>query len=164
MDAMRLKEILDAVRIQPDLRPELDDDGHVVRTFCNIGLDRILGLYGAPRMVNKLNGEPLCANDMVAYMRGSNRWEKVDGGAAVARASQGVLVVAAQAAEGHGHVVAVYPAPAQHSGSWGKDVPMLNNIGRPFKDGSVNMVAKASLCFRTEPEYFSTAIRIQEGA
>lgn len=159
MDAVRLKEILDAVRKQPDLMPVVDKDGHVVRTFCNVALDRILGLCGVPRMVNKLNGQPLCANDMVEYMQNSTTvWSEVNGDVACARASQGILVVAAQhsdTANGHGHVAAVYPAPQEHSGSWGKDVPMLNNIGRPNKKGEANQVWKASLCFRTEPKYFS---------
>jgi|GEM_PF-3129952 len=169
MTATQLKSILDTVRQQKDLRPQVDAEGHVLRTFCNLGLDRILGLYGAPRMVNRLNSQPLMANDMIDFMRSSTRWERVDGSVACARASQGVLVVAAKGsdtANGHGHVAAVYPAPAEMSGSWGKEVPMLNNIGRPFKpkppfseEDLKNRVLKASQCFRTEPEYFSIKIQ-----
>ena len=160
MNAVDLKSVLDTVRQQEDLKPVVDAEGHVLKTFCNIGLDRILGLYGTPRMANKLNGQPLCANDMVDYMRNSaTAWTEVTGEVACARASQGILVVAAQGNDsGHGHVAAVYPAPAEHSGSWGKDVPMLNNIGRPNKKGEANQVWKASLCFRTEPKYYSVRI------
>lgn len=169
MNTPRLKEILDTIRGQADLRPAVDADGHVLKTFCNIGLDRILGLCGVPRMVNKLNGQPLCANDMIEFMRGSSTiWTKVTGDVACARASQGVLVVAAQADDtfnGHGHVAAVYPCAMEKSGSWGKDVPLLNNIGRPFKpkppfapEDLENKVLKASQCFRKEPEYYSVRI------
>lgn len=151
MNAVRLKEILDAVRSQADLAPLKDADGHVVRTYCNVALDRILGLCGVPRMVNKLNGSPLCANDMAEFMANSPTiWKEVTGDAACARASQGILVVAAQRNDdGHGHVACVYPSPEEYSGSWGKGVPVLNNIGRE------NGVMRASKCFRTEPKYYS---------
>ena len=155
MNATRLKEILDAVRAQPDLAPVKDDKtGAVIRTFCNIALDRILGLYGAPRMANKLNGQPLCANDMIDCMdNSSSRWELVNGDVACARASQGVLVVAAQSNDsGHGHVAAVYPSPMAYSGSWAKDMPFLNNIGKR------NEVLRASQCFKVEPVYYSVRI------
>lgn len=159
MNAVDLKQILDTVRQQEDLKPVVDEQGHVLKTFCNIGLDRILGLYGAPRLVNE-KGAPLMANDMVEFMQNSpSLWTEVTGEVACARASQGILVVAAQANDsGHGHVAAVYPVPAEHSGSWGKDVPLLNNIGRPNKKGEANQVWKASLCFRTEPKYYSVKI------
>lgn len=169
MDAVKLKEILDAVREQADLRPQVDEEGHVLRTFCNIGLDRILGLCGIPRLINKVSMQPLCANDICDYMRNSfTRWTKVTGEVACARASQGILVVACRhsdTANGHGHIAAVYPAPMQNSGSWGKDVPMLNNIGRPFKpkppfteEDLKNRVLKSSQCFRKEPDYYSVKI------
>jgi hypothetical protein len=147
MNATRLKEILDRVRQQPDLAPRKDGT-----TFCNIALDRILGLYGAARMTAPKN-VPLMANDMVDFMRNNPQlWVPVNGDVACARASQGVLVVAAQQADGHGHVAAVYPAPMEYSGSWNKEVPMLNNIGKK------NAVMRASMCFHAEPEYFSVRI------
>jgi len=149
MTPSRLKEILDAVRNQADLLTrDMDGDGDK-ETFCNIALDRVLGLCGIPRMVNKLNGQPLMANDMIDFMRSSVNWERVNGEVATARANIGTLVVAAQQADGHGHVAPVYPAPAEWSGSWGKEAPMLSNVGRQ------NAVLRASQCFRTEPEYFS---------
>jgi hypothetical protein len=149
MQPSRLKEILDAVRGQKDLvTHDVDGDGDK-ETFCNIALDRVLGLCGIPRMVYKLNGQPLMANAMIDFMRSSVNWELVSGEVATARASVGTLVVAAQQADGHGHVAPVYPSPMEHSGSWGKYVPMLSNVGRQ------NAVLKSSMCFRTEPEYFS---------
>lgn len=153
MTAPQLKEILDAVREQEDLRPQVDEEGHVLRTFCNIGLDRILGLCGIPRLINKVSMQPLCANDMCDYMRNSyTRWTKVTGEVACARASQGILVVACQKGNIHGHLCCIYPAPMQHSGSWGKDVPMASNIGKE------NGILRVSQCFKTEPDYYSIKI------
>lgn len=151
MTAIKLKEILDTVRGQSDLIPVRDHDGAVIKTFCNVALDRILTLCELPRMVNKLNGQPLCANDMIDTMRNSpSIWSEISGDSACARASQGLVVVAAQSnASGHGHVAVVYPAPEEYSGSWAKNVPMLNNIGKE------NGVMKTSKCFRTEPKYYS---------
>lgn len=166
MNALRLKEILDSVASQGDLWPVIDKEGHVLKTFCNIGLDRILGLYGAPRMIDA-KGRPLLANDMVEFMRLNPQvWPEVTGDVACARASQGVLVVAAQASDtfkGHGHVAAIYPSPSKYSGSWAKDVPILCNIGRPFLDKStgtihINEPMKASWCFRQEPRYYSVRL------
>ena len=153
MTAEHLKYILDHVRHQEDLKPVVDHEGHVLKTFCNIGLDRILGLCGVPRMVNKLNGQPLMANDMCDYMRdNTDKWTKVNGDVACARASQGVLVVACQRAKGHGHVCCVYPMTEEFSSSWGKPVPMVANIGKTVG------IMRASQAFRTEPDYYSIRI------
>ena len=146
MNGEQLKEVLDSVRGQKDLVP------HDGITFCNVALDRILGLCGIPRIINPLAGQPHMANSMIDYMRASTKWQAVNGDVACARASQGVLVVACQQEDGHGHVSPVYPVPMQFSGSWGKDVPMLSNVGKR------NGVLRASQCFHDEPLYFSQKI------
>jgi len=139
-----LKLVLDHVRGHEDLRPR---DG---KTYCNIGIHRILGLLGVPQMINKLTLQPLLANDMCDCLRNStSRWLKVDGDAATARAVKGLLVLACQKADGHGHIACVYPLPAEYSGTWAKYAPMLNNIGRK------NAIMRSSLCFRTEPDYYA---------
>lgn len=146
MTGEQLKEILDTVRNQKDLIP------HDGKTFCNIALDRVLGFCGISRIVNPLTGQPHMANSMIDYMRASTKWQPVNGDVACARASQGVLVVACQQEDGHGHVSPVYPIPMAFSGSWGKDVPMLSNVGKR------NGVLRASQCFHDEPTYFSQKI------
>ena len=152
MTASRLKEIMDTVRQQSDLKPVVDAQGRVLTTFCNIGLDRVLGLCGIPRMVDAV-GQPLMANAMIDSMRAnSDRWTPVSGDVACARASQGLLVVACQQEAGHGHVCPVYPAAMQMSGSYGKDVPMVSNIGRTVG------VMRVSQAFKTEPEYYASKI------
>ena len=153
MTSEHLKQILDTVRKQPDLQPVKNDEGEVVKTFCNIGLDRILKLCDKPRMINRVSGQPLMANDMIECMEHSpSLWSEVNGEVACARASQGVLVVACQKADGHGHVCCVYPMTEEFSSSWGKPVPMVSNIGKTVG------VMRVSQAFRTEPKYYSVHI------
>lgn len=143
----RLKEILDSVREQKDLRAEYG------KTYCNIALDRILGLYGVPRMTNPLTQKPHLANDMIDTMIAcTNIWSRVNGDFACSRASQGILVIACQKLTTHGHLAPVYPLPMAFSPSWNKNVPMLSNVGKR------NDILRASQCFRTEPDYFSVKI------
>ena len=154
MTGQRLKEILDTVRVQPDLAPVLDDAGKAIRTYCNVALDRVMGIMAIPRMVNPLNGQPLLANDMIDIMESSpERFTKVSADIAVARAAQGVLVVACQCEQMHGHVAPVYPTQMAWSASWMKQVPVLSNVGQR------NDVLRASQCFRTEPDYYSVKIQ-----
>jgi len=152
MTVERLKEILDKVLHQDDLKPVVDQQGHVLTTYCNIALDRILTLANLPRMISAKN-VPIMANDMCDYMRdNTDKWTKVSGDVACARASQGVLVVACQKAKGHGHVCCVYPMTEEFSSSWGKPVPMVANIGKTVG------IMRASQAFRTEPGYYSIKI------
>jgi hypothetical protein len=157
MNGQRLKDILDVVRAQPDLEPVFDDAGKLVRSYCNIAIDRVMGIMGTPRIVNHVNGQPLLANDMIDCMENSEtRFTKVTGDVACARASQGILVIACQCEALRGHVAAVYPAPMEYSGSWKKDVPLLSNVGKK------NDVMRASQAFRVEPAYYSTTLRNED--
>jgi hypothetical protein len=141
---LQLKTALDHVRSHEDLEPK---NG---KTYCNIAVHRTLGLLGVPQMINKLTGQPLLANDMCDCLRNSpSRWVKVDGDVATARTVKGMLVLACQRLDGHGHIACVYPLPAEYSGSWGKWVPMLNNIGKK------NGIMRSSQCFKTEPDYYA---------
>ncbi len=143
MNKINLTTILDTVRNQKDLTPKAG------QTFCNVGLDRIMALLGLPRFTSPINGQPILANDMIEVLENSSDYEKVAGFVACARAMKGVFVVACQCEAMHGHVAAVYPAAMEYSGSWKKEVPMLNNIGKQ------NGVLRASQCFRIEPDYYS---------
>ena len=164
MNANEYKQILDAVRVLPELAPVMNPPldyvhGTVVRTFCNFNLDHVMLLYGVKRFINPLTREPHMANDMIITMESSpKQWEKVNGDVACARASQGILVVACQREDNHGHVAPIYPASMEMSGSWGKNVPMLSNVGRPNSKGEFNQVWRASQCFKTEPDYYSLVI------
>ena len=145
MTAARLREILNHVRVMPDLIP------HDGITYCNIALDRVLGLCGIPRIINPATGQPALANDMIHHMRANtSQWTPVSGDVAGASAGQGVLVVACQQAAGHGHLAPCYPNGMVFIPSWWKQVTFLSNVGRR------NGVLRASQCFRTQPEYYST--------
>lgn len=144
MDVIEFTKILDNVRNSEDLKP------HDGVTYCNIAINRILKLYGIAPLIYKNNQQPLMANAMCDYLRDSGTtWLKIDGDAACARANRGLLVLACQRGEAHGHIAAVYPLPASYSPSWAKYVPMLNNIGRK------NAIMRCSQCFRTEPDYYA---------
>ena len=155
MNGLRLKTILDSVRAQEDLQPAYNLAGEVIVTYCNIGIDRILGLYGALRMTNRLSGQPHLANDMIDCMENNPAlYLKVSGEEAAAMAIIGGLIIAGQKDDsGHGHVAAVYPGPTDYSGSWAKDVPVLNNIGKTVG------VLRASQCFKTEPTYYALIVK-----
>lgn len=149
MTPERLKEILDSVRNQTDLQP------HDGITYCNIAIDRILGLCGIPRIINPLTGQPHLANSMIDYLEANTlRWGKVNGFAAHSYANLGALVIAgAKNPAGHGHVAPLSPAEKMgFSPSWGKDVPMLSNVGKK------NAILRASQAFRTEPSYYAYRI------
>ena len=137
----RLKQILDYVRGQGDL---VAKNGI---TYCNIALNRILGFCEIDKLMT--GTRPMLANEMCDNFRDSGEWQKIDGYSATSRAMQGILVIACQKGVTHGHVAAVYPSPMEFSPSWGKEVPILNNIGKE------NIVQRASKCFRTEPDYYS---------
>ena len=145
MEIIKFRDILDAVRNAPDLAP------HDGMTFCNVALDRVLGLCGIPRIVTS-KGEPMLANDMIDFIENSPDWKKVDGQVACARASQGILVVACQCEVLHGHVCPVYPSPMGYSASWQKEVPIVSNVGKTVG------VMRASQAFRTEPDYYGVKI------
>lgn len=152
MTVEHLKYIIDTVLHQEDIKPVMDTLGHAITTYCNIGIDRILRLCGYARMINE-PGDPLMANDICDYMRDhTEEWTEVTGDVACARASQGILVISCQKADGHGHVCAVYPMTEEWSSSWGKPVPMCANIGKTVG------IMRVSQAFKTEPKYYSKRI------
>lgn len=132
-----LRQLCEAVLEDPRYQPKYGI------THCNEAVAEIAyGLgYGG------LSG--LMANSIVTLM--DIHWQKVDGKRAAELASQDVLVVAGHKDTPHGHVAVVYPAPMQRSGSWGKDVPLLCNVGKR------NAIMRASQAFRTEPVYYTPA-------
>lgn len=122
----------------------LDDDRYQPKngvTHCNQAVAQIA--YGMGH--GGLTG--LLANSIITLM--GIHWREVDGAEAARLAAQDVLVVAGQKEQPHGHVAVVFPDPMQKSGSWGKDVPMLANVGK------INGVMRASQAFKTEPTYFT---------
>src|SRR3990167_2688349 len=115
------------------------------KTFCNLSVQEIGRSYG----VEYLHG--LMANDIHLYLSNSMRWGKVTGQQAQESANRGKLVISAwlNLDGGSGHCAVVCPGVMEHSPSWGKDVPLVANVGL------TNGVMRASEAYREEPEYFT---------
>lgn len=120
-------------------------------THCNEGARRVAKALGC----NEFDYVNLLADDMIEIMELGGRWKKVDGEAATAYALRGGLAFAAMSSirlnEAHGHIAAIYPAPMQYSGSLGKDVPMVANVG---KQDAEEKVSKAFPVALGEPDYY----------
>ena len=142
----KLKEICDEVIADQSLRPA---NG---QTFCNFGAERIAAAMGC----DELNGYMADEQYQIMDSNASGCWAKVTGSEATLHALDGGLAFAALPShrlhEAHGHIAAVYPAGMQYSGSLGRDVPMVANVGK------MDAEEKASAAFPVaegEPDYFT---------
>ena len=144
-----LKAACDAVIADPDLAPKRVKG--ILVTHCNEGAEKVAEAMGCTELSGYM------ADEQYQIMSGneSGKWKKVSGSEATIYALGGVLVFAAlpsqRLGEAHGHIAAVYPVGMQWSGSLGRDVPVVANVG-------VNDVAeKDSLAFPPadgEADYF----------
>lgn len=130
-DLAKLKAACDAAIADPKLQPIADPNtGAIIETHCNFGAMRIAHALGC----DELQG--FMADDQYRIMEQnrSGLWYKVGGPMAAGLAQQGQLVFAAMTSvmlgEAHGHIAACYPAPMVLSGSLGRMVPVVCNIGR----------------------------------
>lgn len=119
----------------------------IPETFCNIHTRRVaqkLGCFDFPQ--NTL------ANKMVDIMEKGGNWRKDTAERAVAHAEKGGLAIAGKRYKGHGHVAPIYPTGSMYlSGSWGKMVPYIGNVG---KTNGVMGVSKAFSVADGEPGYY----------
>lgn len=124
---------------------DITGDGHP-ETFCNRAAQRAANAYGC----HDLDG--MRANQMVATLQASlGDWRRENGERAALHAQRGGLAFAAKAYEPNGHIALVAPEPCKLSGSWGKLVPVVANVGK------TNGIMKTSQAFSVadgEPEYF----------
>lgn len=133
-DLETLRSIGNEIVHDPDLEPKRDSAGVIVETHCNEGAERVAQAMGC----DELND--LLADDQYDVMDDnvSKRWARVDGMTATAHALAGGLAFAAMTStmlgELHGHIAAVAPEPMQWSGSLGKNVPMVFNVGKTNAD------------------------------
>lgn len=124
-----LKAACDSVIRNPALRPLPGV------THCNAGALETAHAAGCAEFDRPAGEEPMLADEMYALMatNESHRWEQVDGEAATDHALEGGLAYAALPStrlhEVHGHIATIYPAPMQMSGSLGKLVPVVANVG-----------------------------------
>jgi hypothetical protein len=99
-------------------------------TYCNMAVDSIAKGFGCYEF------DGLMADDIYQVMltNESGKWDKVDGSDATIWALSNGLAIAALPSqtlkEAHGHVAVIYPLGMQMSGSLGRDVPMVANIGK----------------------------------
>lgn len=95
------------------------------RTYCNRATNFIAQGMGYFFQFDSL------ANDMVAHMANGPEWRLEHDLARIpGLAMRGALVIFGLQESPHGHVCVAYPGPAQMSGSWGREVPCVANIGK----------------------------------
>lgn len=124
----------------PALRPVYSKDGTLLTTFCNMGVRTISAKMGC----HELDDLELTADDMIKIFleNKSGKWWVLtapDGGreATLYALNGGVAIgfmSSARMQETHAHVAVVYPESMTKSGSLGRDVPILTNIGRGDPD------------------------------
>ncbi len=109
----------------PGLQPVRNAKGDIVQTFCNFGVIDILNAGND----NTLNGKT--ANQIFDYLSNSDNASILSYEEAVKYAGEGVTVILASKEEnGSGHVAVVAPGEMVSSGSWGKKVPQVFNVGK----------------------------------
>lgn len=124
-----LKAICDAVIADPELLPRGG------KTYCNVASRRIAAGMGFQMDV-------MLANAMIDFLAKHPEWKEASINDAATHGQNGKLAFVALSDEPHGHIAAVYPAPSEDSGSWGRKVPMIANVG------TTNGVMKLSMAFR----------------
>lgn len=137
IDPEKLKDFLDALVKDKSLKQLADGT-----TFCNVGVHRACGLfeYGGMSLLIKGKSQPMTARQMIAAIteKGSG-WLRCEGKQAADFAMRGgfALSFMSMAPEVHDHVAVVYPAAMQASGSLGKFVPIVANVGTAKTHGIV---------------------------
>lgn len=115
---------------------DITGDGRA-ETFCNRAARSVAEAMGCRDFEPTDN-----ANMMQAKMAGG--WREVPAHEAAGLAMKGYLLMASVSWRPHGHICAVMPEPAQPSGSWGCDAPMVAHVGG---GATPNGVVKASQAF-----------------
>lgn len=129
-----LLEACDAAVAASELRPEYAADGNLLKTFCNLGAQRVAKACGCLELdLPNFEENADFLNDIMAK-NASGKWAKVSRAEAVQHALAGGLAFAsmtgAELGEKHGHICAVRPEAMRPSASAGGDVPMVANVGR----------------------------------
>lgn len=120
-------------------------DGNVVETYCNFALQEYAKSFGYDGF------KGLNANEICEKAEADKAFAKDSAERATEHAKKGGFAFAGKQYTGHGHVAAVYPGPMVYSGSWGKFVPLLGNVGKK------NGIMATSLAFPIrlgEPTYY----------
>lgn len=136
-----LQDLCDSIVKDKRYAPIFDlETGELAKSHCNEAVTAICEEYG----INSFRG--LYANEICDFLK--KKWRKVDGHTANEAANHGVVAIAGQKADPHGHVAVVYPGAMVWSSHWQKEAPVLANIGRR------NAVMGANWAFHAEPTYW----------
>jgi hypothetical protein len=124
------------------------------KTYCNFATNAFAQAYGCTELSNS-DGSPLLANDMADVLASSENFEVVHPMHATDYAAQGRLVIAAQKADGHGHVATVAPLDRVFSQKWSSMVPVLYNVGRSeYTAKSAPWVTGENFAFKDKPTHY----------
>lgn len=147
MDLKTIKIFLQAMTQAPDFQP-----GEGV-THCNQAARKAAQFFGC----HEFDDPAMLADDMISTMESnaSGKWQVNDGPRAVLQALNCGLAFAAMTSkelgEAHGHIAVIAPLTPQYSGSLGRDVPMIANVGA--RNGMIK-VSEAFPVAKGEPRYF----------
>ena len=132
-----LTQAQDAARTNPNNQPESTGER---RTFCNFAVCQTANALGGPsgplRTTVNVNGRPITrnatANEMGANLPNSTDYREVSAAEAQVLANEGKLVIAAQPAQGHGHVTTVRPTNTYFEQGVERrgEGTLQNNVGR----------------------------------
>ena len=142
-------------RFQP---ADLDGDPTTIETQCNFALNWLAIKMGHKGFPGGSKYKPvLTANEIAKQLKTDPDFVKLErtdisdvGYIAKREADQGKLVIAARAADPHGHVAVVLPGgELVRSRKWGGELcPQLANVGRN------NGLVGANWAFGSKPEYY----------
>ena len=117
-------------------------------TYCNLFVQEVMHLCYDYKLF-----DGCLANNILCLMKQYDEWEKVDYMTLISDSFEDTrnhsIIIAAQHAKPHGHVVVLLPGDLGYSGKWTKAVPLCANIGKS------NFFGKGiSFVFKDEPEYY----------
>jgi len=151
LDPDELRKRLMQLVTEPSYQPHPSaENPKTLETHCNFFVRTVAEWYGYSCFNN------MVANDMYEYMKNHpDQWKLVatkgvEYDEAIEAACNGHLVIAAQNASGHGHVMVIAPeAPGERSDSWKKVVPFVANVGKTCWYGK-----RLSQAFIQEPDTY----------
>lgn len=116
------------------------------KSFCNTFTNHVLNSLGYKGF------DGLMANQIFAKMCVSPAWERCSTKDAIHYSNSGLVVVASQLGEAHGHVCVCVTGEPVFSWKWGTLVPTCANVGATEK--SVFCGKGVNWAFETMPSFF----------
>lgn len=145
----------------PNFVPKVIDGQQV--TYCNYAANSIAQAMGCLDFWDPHSQEPLNADAIFAFLKGSPEWTEADMSKCQDLANQGSLVFAAanslMLGQAHGHICVVRPGLPKDSGKFGSCPSVLNIggenfIGRAKKGPLTGMACGVNEAFIEKPIFF----------